>query len=132
MSFSIKYIPIYTNNIDTEVQFFIQYSNLSYAGKIQLTPDIEGVLLKLDVNKELYLLIIPSDFLSGDVNPAPDFKIIVNTSDCLKEYLLLKDGGIEFEERPKYLPLGLAAKFKVADGSQYMLLEERDYDQMFT
>ena len=53
MSLSIKYIPVYSKNIETEVQFFIHYFNLSYAGEMQLTDLIKGSLLKLDDNKEL-------------------------------------------------------------------------------
>jgi hypothetical protein len=132
MPLVIKYIPIYAREVDTEVQFFIRYSNLRYAGKIQLTPDMEGALLKLDVNRELYLLIMPTDFLSFNLSGTPDFKIITNTSDCLKEYLVMKQNGIEFQERPQLLSLGLAARFKIADGSQCLLLEERNYNQLFT
>jgi len=131
MSLSIKYIPIYSKDVATEVQFFIQYFNLTYAGKVQLTEKAEGVLLKLDANKELYLLIMPSGFLADNLNHHDDFKIIIHTNDCLKEYLLMKDSGIEFDERPQHQPLGLTARFKLSDGSQYMLLEERNYNELY-
>jgi hypothetical protein len=131
MSLSIKYIPIYSKNIEAEVQFFIQYFNLTYAGKMQLTVDVEGILLKLDANKELYFLIIPSGITADDLNHSEAFKIIIHTNDCLKEYLFMKERGIEFDERPQHRSLGLAACFKLADGSQYMLLEERNYNELF-
>ena len=132
MPLVIKYIPIYARDVDAEVHFFMQYSNLKYGGKIQLTQNMEGVLMKLDVNRELYLLIMPADFLSINLDSKTDLKIITNTSDCLKEYLVMKQNGIEFQERPQLLSLGLGARFKIADGSQCLLLEERNYNQLFT
>jgi hypothetical protein len=98
---------------------------------MQLTLDVEGILLKLDANKELYFLIIPSGFTADVLSHSEDFKIIIHTNDCLKEYLFMKEKGIEFDERPQHQPLGLTARFKLADGSQYMLLEERNYAELF-
>ena len=131
MSLSIKYIPIHSKNVEAEVQFFIQYFNLTYAGEMQLTTQARGVLLKLDASKELYLLIIPSDFKADALHRPEDFKIIIHTNDCLKEYLFMKESGIEFDQRPQHLSSGLAARFTLPDGSRYMLLEERNYDEQF-
>jgi len=131
MSLSIKYIPVFSGNIHKEVQFFMDYFNLIPAGKIKVTDDVEGILLKLDANKELYLLIMP-DFMKNDKKGAADFNIIVNTNDCLKEYLLMKDSGIEFEKKPEHTPSGLAVRFNTPGGSRYMLLEERNYNELFT
>lgn len=128
MSLSIKYIPVYSKNVDTEVQFFIQYFNLNYAGEMQLTDHIKGSLLKLDANKELYLLIIPSEF---EHDASTDFKFIIHTNDCLKEYLLMKENGIGFYERPQHGATGLGARFKLSAGNQYLLLEERNYHELF-
>lgn len=126
MSLSIKYIPVYTQDIDSEVEFFIKYFNLIYSGKIHVSEDVEGVLLKLDTSIELYLLFIPTG--AEGKNAAPDYKIIMNTNNCIKEYLTMKNSGVEFDARPQHLPVGLAANFKVADGNHYLLLEERDYN----
>lgn len=128
MSLSIKYIPLYSKNVDAEVEFFIQHFGLIHAGKILINTDIEGVLVKLDADKELYLLFIPSE---RKVDPS-NFKIIINTNDCLKEYLAMKNEGVEFEERPHYLSSGLAACFKLSEGSHFLLLEERNYDEPFS
>jgi len=132
MPLNIKYIPIYSLDVNAEVEFFIRYFDLIHAGKIRLATNLNGVLLKLDIDRELYLLIIPSEWAAGHSESAIDFKIIIHTADCLKEYLFMKEGGIEFEERPQHLPIGLAAKFKISEGNLYMLLEERNYDQLFT
>lgn len=129
MPLAIKYIPLYSKNIETEIAFFVRYFNLIDAGKIRLSPDVEGALLKLDVNKELYLLVLPEGFAPDDA--PPDFKVIINTDDCLKEYLWLKSNGFEFEGKPYNLPAGLAASFNVEGGARYMLLEERDYNQPY-
>jgi len=133
MSLSIKYIPFHTKDIDREVHFFTKYFDLEYSGRIKFNAAVEGVLLKLYANKELYLLLIPQEAGKESVLPAddPNYRIIINTNDCLKEYIDMREGGIEFEERPKYLPSGLGACFKVGEGARYLLLEERNYDQPF-
>jgi len=57
-------------------------------------------------------------------------QIILNTDDCLKEYHNLKTAGIDFIDQPQYLAIGLAAEFNDDYGNQYILLEERNYNEI--
>src|SRR3569833_2374571 len=124
MPLTIKYIPLYSSNAELEAEFFLQYFRLSDAGSIKLPGDTVGRLLKINDNIELYLLFIPYD--GSKAHPAP--KIIIQTTDCLKEYVFMKGHGVDFRERPQKFANGLGALFKLTEHSEYLVLEERDYN----
>lgn len=55
-------------------------------------------------------------------------EIIINTSDCIEQYCLLKSKGVSFKHSPTYFPEGLKAEFTDDDGNRYILLELRKYE----
>jgi hypothetical protein len=62
-----------------------------------------------------------------DENSAPEFKLIINTKDCLQDFYHLKLKGISIITKPHYVPEGLA--FEISDywNNRYIFLEKRDY-----
>jgi len=59
--------------------------------------------------------------------PGPPTRIIINTSDCLRDYYYLKQQSYRFMGEPQYFSFGLAVDFTDAAGNLFMLLEERNY-----
>jgi hypothetical protein len=60
-------------------------------------------------------------------NSTDDFKLIINTKDCLQDFYHLELKGISIIRRPYYVREGLA--FEISDNwnNRYILLEKRDY-----
>jgi hypothetical protein len=60
-------------------------------------------------------------------NSTHNFKLIINTTDCLQDYHHLELKGISIVTKPHYVPEGLA--FEISDywNNRYIFLEKRDY-----
>ena len=60
-------------------------------------------------------------------NSTHNFKLIINTKDCLQDFYHLKLKRISIITKPHYVPEGLA--FEIADyrNNCYTFLEKRDY-----
>jgi hypothetical protein len=56
-------------------------------------------------------------------------EIIINTDDCLRDYLQLGLVGIKFEKKPQYTAYGLEVDFTDDNGNKYRLLEQRNYSE---
>ncbi|MBW4891690.1 hypothetical protein KXQ82_18340 [Mucilaginibacter sp. HMF5004] len=118
---TIKYIPVFVKNIEDGVSFFknklgcttmdiMILNNTAY----QLMQ-INGICLALTVD---------------ETNSGAKTRVIFNSDDCLKDYHNLKSTGIAFNTPPQYLPIGLAAEFNDDYGNEYVLLEERNYNDL--
>ncbi len=76
------------------------------------------------------VLVAPSGFttiLTETRASGPPNRIIINTSDCLRDYHYLKRESLQFIGEPQYFSFGLAVDFTDAAGNLFMLLEERQY-----
>ena len=118
----IKYIPVFTNDIEKQVAFFTETLGFEVYGRKNLLPDQEGILIK--TNSPDFFIVVMTD---------PDKKyvrsqIIINSHDCLSDYYNLKMAGVVFFNEPHYLPMGLGAEFTDPSGNQYLLIEERSYN----
>jgi hypothetical protein len=62
-----------------------------------------------------------------DESGTPDFKLIINTKDCLHDFYQLRLKHVSIITKPHYLPEGLA--FEISDycNNRYIFLEKRDY-----
>jgi hypothetical protein len=63
-------------------------------------------------------------------NNTPNFKLIINTTDCLQDFYHLELKGITIITKPHYVPEGLA--FEISDywNNRYIFLEKRDYTDL--
>lgn len=117
----IKYIPVFTDDIEKQVMFFTESLGFEVCGKKNFSPDQEGILIR--TNSPDLLIIILTDPDKGHARS----QIIINSHDCLSDYHNLKMAGVIFHNEPHYLPIGLCAAFSDPSGNQYLLLEERTY-----
>jgi len=118
----IKYIPVFTDDIEKQAAFFTENLGFEVCGKKDLLPDQEGILIKTN-SPDLFIIVMT----------APDrayarSQIIINSFDCLSDYHNLKMAGVVFFNEPHYLPWGLGAEFSDPSGNQYLLIEERSYN----
>jgi catechol 2,3-dioxygenase-like lactoylglutathione lyase family enzyme len=118
----IKYIPVFTNDIEKQVTFFTDNLGFEVYGKKKLLPDQEGILIKTN-SPDLFIVLL-TDTDERQVRG----QIIINSHDCLSDYHNLKMTGVVFNNEPHYLPMGLGAEFSDPSGNQYLLIEERSYN----
>ena len=117
----IKYLSVFTDDIEKQVAFFIENLGFEVYGKTSFLPGQESILIKTN-NANLFIAVhsdADREFQRGT--------IIINSYDCLNDYHNLKLGGVTFINEPHYLPIGLCAEFSDPSGNQYLLLEERSY-----
>ena len=117
----IKYLSVFTNNVEQQVTFFTEILGFEVYGKRKLMPDEEGILIKTN-SPELFIIV-----LTDSESNYQRSRIIINSQDCLNDYHNLKMSGVVFNNEPHYLPSGLGAEFSDPSGNQYLLLEERNY-----
>jgi predicted enzyme related to lactoylglutathione lyase len=117
----IKYLSVFTDDVEKQIAFFIENLGFEVYGKKSFLAGQESVLIKTN-NPDLFIAIhMDSD---GEFQRGP---IIINSHDCLNDYHNLKMAGVVFHNEPHYLPIGLCAAFSDPSGNQYLLLEERSY-----
>lgn len=117
----IKYIPVFTNDIEKQVVFFTEAMGFEVYGQKNILPGKEGILIK--TNSADLFLVVMTDNEKGYARG----QIIINSNDCLSDYHNLKMAGVVFFNEPHYLPMGLGAEFSDPSGNQYLLIEERSY-----
>lgn len=117
----IKYLPVFTDDIEKQTAFFIENLGFEVYGKKSFLPGQESVLIKTN-NPDLFIAVHKDTGREFQRGP-----IIINSHDCLSDYHNLKMAGVIFHDEPHYLPIGLCAAFSDPSGNQYLLLEERSY-----
>ena len=119
----IKYIPIFTEDIESEVGFF---TNLGFEvyDKKDILASQECVVMQ--TASPGIFIVIARDYGYG----GKKCSIIVSTDDCLNDYHNLKQAGIQFYNEPQYTPTGLKAEFADPSGNRCLLIEERNYNNL--
>ena len=117
----IKYIPVFTKDIDKQVSFFTEDLGFAVCGKKNFFPDQESILLRTD-NPDIFIVVVED--IKEEYGKS---LIILSSHDCLNDYHTLKLAGVVFYNKPQYLPVGLGAEFCDPSGNHYLLLEERSY-----
>jgi hypothetical protein len=118
----IKYIPVFTDDIEKQVSFFTENLGFEVCGKKIFLPNQESILIKTN-SPDVFIAI-----LKDDTREYGRGRIILNSYDCLSDYHALKMSGVVFYNEPQYLPMGLGAEFFDPSGNQYLLIEERSYN----
>jgi len=113
--------------------FYVHVARLTEANdffKDRLGMDTELSFLP---EKEQCILVKPDDntsiFLTEAKHDNQTRQVILNTSDVLEDYCRLKAKGIEFSKKPVYLSEGLSAAFSDPYGNEYVILEQRNYNE---
>jgi hypothetical protein len=85
--------------------------------------------------KECVILISPKEALGlmvieSDQKYDLGATVTLNTNDFLKDHFELKSHGISFLSEPEYTAAGIAAAFEDPSGNRWVLIEERDYNDI--
>jgi predicted enzyme related to lactoylglutathione lyase len=118
---NIKYIPIYTDDVEKQLRFFTEKLGLETCGCKNILFGQECTIIKTN-NPGVFLMVIKQAKTNTATPP-----IILSTDDCLNDYYSLKTAGVSFYNEPEYLPIGLGAEFSDPTGNRYLLIEERIY-----
>ena len=119
----VKYIPVFTEDIDEQIDFFTRKLGFKVADQHIIYEDAECKAIETG-NSGTYFVLVERNLIPGAKNC-----IILNTDDCLNDYHLLKTKGVFFFNDPQYLSIGLAAYFLDTCGNKFLLLEERNYSE---
>ena len=120
----IKYIPIFTDDIERQVKFFTDNLGFDVCDKKNLLSSRECVIMHT-ASPDVFMLIA-KDY-GYDTKKC---NIVVNTDDCLMDYHYLKLAGIWFYNEPQYTSTGLRAEFADLSGNRCLLIEERNYNEL--
>jgi predicted enzyme related to lactoylglutathione lyase len=118
----IKYIPIFTEDVDRQVRFFTDTLGFEVYDKKNILTSRECIIMQT-TSPDIFILIA-KDYGYNDNR----CNIVVNTDDCLNDCHLLKLAGIQFCKEPQYTSTGLRAEFVDPSGNHCLLIEERNYD----
>jgi predicted enzyme related to lactoylglutathione lyase len=120
----IKYIPIFTDDIERQASFFAESLGFEVYNKRNMLSAQECIVMKT-TSPDIFILITK--------DTGYDYKkcrIVVNTDDCLNDYHTLKLAGIHFYNEPQYMPIGLGVEFMDPSGNRCLLIEERSYNNL--
>lgn len=120
----VKYIPVFTDNIDEQLNFFIHNLGFKVSENRLIYEDSECRTIETG-SPGIFFVLIKRNAWHGGNNC-----IILNTDDCLNDYYRLKTNGVVFFTEPQYSSTGLAAYFSDICGNEFLLLEERNYDEL--
>jgi predicted enzyme related to lactoylglutathione lyase len=118
---NIKYIPIYTDDVEKQLRFFTEKLGLETCGCKNILFGQECTIIRTN-NPAVFLMVIKQTKTNTVTAP-----IILSTDDCLNDYYSLKTAGVSFYNEPQYSPIGLGAEFSDPTGNRYLLIEERIY-----
>lgn len=120
----IKHVTVFVKDMEEAVGFFTKKLGFNTAANAE--PDKQTLQVPIRINNaDQYLNLVVDKDKNGFKS-----RIILNTDDCLKDYHDLKTQGIDFKDQPQYLSAGLYAEFNDNYGNEYVLLEERNYNEL--
>lgn len=120
----LKYIPVFTDDMDALISFYGQKLGFTVTGKMAFIEGGEGTVLEGDNLPDAAIVV------SAGNNDESKACIILSTDDCLNDYHLYKTKGLFFCTSPRYLPAGMQAEFLDPAGNRFILLEERNYTEI--
>lgn len=120
----IKYIPIFTENIETQARFFTDNLGFEICSNKNILSAEECIIIKTN-SPDIFIVIARDN--GFDYRKC---RIVVSTEDCLRDYHSLKTAGVFFYNEPHYSPLGLGAEFMDPSGNRCLLIEERSYNNL--
>ncbi len=89
--------------------------------KTTIADQEKGILVK--ANGETNIL------LSEHKHQNQTKKIVLKSDDCLEDYCRLKSRGVVFKKKPSYLSEGLSVEFSDPYGNDFIILEQRNYNE---
>jgi predicted enzyme related to lactoylglutathione lyase len=120
----LKYIPVFTDDMDALISFYSEKLGFTVAGKMAFIEGWEGTVLEADNLPNAAIVVTAGNTTNNKAC------IILSTDDCLADYHLYKTKGLFFCTAPRYLPAGMQAEFLDPAGNLFVLLEERNYNEL--
>jgi catechol 2,3-dioxygenase-like lactoylglutathione lyase family enzyme len=120
----IKHVMVFVKDMEEAIGFFTQKLGFSAADVVVFDTRNNQVPIRIN-NADQYLNLVVDKEKAGFKT-----RIILNTEDCLKDYHHLKTQGVDFKNQPQYLSAGLYAEFNDNYGNEFVLLEERNYNEL--
>ncbi|HTD99663.1 MAG TPA: VOC family protein [Mucilaginibacter sp.] len=120
----IKYLPVFTDDIEKQVSFFTDNLGFELYGKKTIFSGQESMLIKTH-SPDIFIVVV-----KDTANEYRRGHIVLNSDDCLNDYHNLKMAGVTFCNEPQYLPIGLGIEFIDPSGNRYLLIEERSYNSL--
>ena len=119
---AINGIPLYLNEPKMALDFLVEKLGfVLYGHPVSKYPD--GVMV-WDNYGNFYEIFSNA---RKSVNNKNDFNLVINTTDCLRDFYNMGGKGLTTLNKPHYVSEGLA--FEISDhwGNKYTFLEKRDY-----
>ncbi len=120
----IKHIMVFVKDMDEAIGFFTEKLGFSADDSAAFDAHNKQVPIRIN-NTDQYLNLVVDKEKAGFKT-----RVILNTEDCLKDYHHLKTQGVDFKNQPQYLSAGLYAEFNDNYGNEFVLLEERNYNEL--
>lgn len=115
---------VFVKDIDEAIGFFTEKLGFSTDDSAAFDARNKQVPIRIN-NTDQYLNLVVDKEKAGFKT-----RVILNTEDCLKDYHHLKTQGVDFKNQPQYLSAGLYAEFNDNYGNEFVLLEERNYNEL--
>jgi hypothetical protein len=114
---------LYLNEPKMALDFLVRNLGFVTHGNA-VSEDADSVKI-CDSNGNLYEVLLTSKKNESNTN---NFKLTINTNDCLQDFYIMERKGICVLTKPYYVSEGLA--FEITDywNNRYMLIEKRDYN----
>ncbi|MEJ2904901.1 hypothetical protein WAE58_20820 [Pedobacter panaciterrae] len=121
MELSVKYVFIYVSKLEEGSVFYRDV--LGFEQAYPIIDLMQNHVAFCNVAIGMGIILIESEQVVKGMN------LVLNTTDCIKDYLQLKANGVVFAKVPDYNDKGLEAEFIDPYGNVFTLLEERIYEK---
>jgi predicted enzyme related to lactoylglutathione lyase len=119
MSQSAKFFYVQVKQLNDADAF---YTNcLGMLTESTMISKEKAILVKVDGETNI--------FLSEHKHQNQTNKIVLTSDDCLEDYCRLRSRGVVFKNRPAYLSEGLSIEFSDPYGNDFIILEQRNYNE---
>lgn len=121
MSLQMKNVPVFVNNVDQAIGFF-NILGFNADQKRDAPAELPHTVL-INHNSYVSVSILPKKVSRQKT-------VVLHTDDCLRDYHLLRTSGIRLISEPEYTDIGMTVKCIDFEGNDYLLIEERDYNDI--
>ena len=120
----IKYCVVPVIDTNKGKTFLTRVLGYKHSGPLEINDVLKGELFQDDR--------FEFNFLMVKIDEASKYRatVLINTSDCVKRFHELKQSGVKFVKTPQYFSNGLVAEFSDRSGNRFILIEERNYEEI--
>jgi len=120
MSQSAKFFYVQVKQLNDADAFYTNCLGM-FTEVTMICDEEKAILVKVDGDTNI--------FLSEHKHQNQTNKILLTSDDCLEDYCRLKSRGVIFKKAPSYLSEGLSIEFSDPYGNDFIILEQRNYNE---